>query len=203
MTTTSPPQACMYDTCACKDSEECMCAALSSYVHACAAEGVLLKGWRDVACSKKPRPSDQTSLVSHNVRMLMSFFAFSKRNTKTARPILSTVTKWPAVHAHVSPSVRRTRHVQLTSHPLTAADALMGLTSVRKVSVCVPRSVLVTPKKLSCSRGDSSNSMEKPGEDSFVLFIITYWEVRWASGRLSGYLICNRVYSIINLRFEL
>lgn len=82
MTTTSPPQACMYDTCACKDSEECMCAALSSYVHACAAEGVLLKGWRDVACSKKPRPSDQTSLVSHNVRMPMSFFCLFKEKYK-------------------------------------------------------------------------------------------------------------------------
>ncbi|CAF91619.1 unnamed protein product, partial [Tetraodon nigroviridis] len=44
--------ACIYDTCACQDSEACMCAALSSYVHACAAEGVLLKGWRKVACNK-------------------------------------------------------------------------------------------------------------------------------------------------------
>ncbi|XP_059190821.1 LOW QUALITY PROTEIN: mucin-5AC-like [Centropristis striata] len=39
--------SCIYDTCACDNSEECMCAALSSYVHACAAEGVLLNGWRD------------------------------------------------------------------------------------------------------------------------------------------------------------
>ncbi|TNN00100.1 hypothetical protein fugu_011346 [Takifugu bimaculatus] len=45
-------KACIYDTCACKNSEECMCAALSSYVHACAAEGILLPGWRDLACKK-------------------------------------------------------------------------------------------------------------------------------------------------------
>ncbi|XP_043980323.1 mucin-2-like isoform X2 [Gambusia affinis] len=43
---------CLYDTCACENSEECMCAALSSYVHACAAEGVLLKGWREDVCNK-------------------------------------------------------------------------------------------------------------------------------------------------------
>uniref|UniRef100_A0A3B4VBR6 Mucin-5B-like n=1 Tax=Seriola dumerili TaxID=41447 RepID=A0A3B4VBR6_SERDU len=43
---------CIYDTCACENSEECMCAAISSYVHACAAEGVLLNGWRDTTCRK-------------------------------------------------------------------------------------------------------------------------------------------------------
>ncbi|XP_074490133.1 mucin-5AC-like [Sebastes fasciatus] len=44
--------SCIYDTCACDNSEECMCAALSSYVHACAAEGVLLNGWKSTACQK-------------------------------------------------------------------------------------------------------------------------------------------------------
>lgn len=29
-----------------------MCAALSSYVHACAARGISLDGWRDDACSE-------------------------------------------------------------------------------------------------------------------------------------------------------
>lgn len=29
-----------------------MCAALSSYVHACASKGILITGWRDVACSE-------------------------------------------------------------------------------------------------------------------------------------------------------
>nr|XP_058925250.1 mucin-5B [Kogia breviceps] len=43
---------CMFDTCNCEKSEDCMCAALSSYVWACAARGVLLSGWRDGVCNK-------------------------------------------------------------------------------------------------------------------------------------------------------
>uniref|UniRef100_UPI001A9D23C4 mucin-5B n=1 Tax=Ictidomys tridecemlineatus TaxID=43179 RepID=UPI001A9D23C4 len=43
---------CMFDTCNCEKSEDCMCAALSSYVQACAAEGVLLRGWRAGVCTK-------------------------------------------------------------------------------------------------------------------------------------------------------
>ncbi|XP_062405931.1 mucin-5B-like [Sardina pilchardus] len=43
---------CMYDTCNCEKSEDCMCAALSSYAHACAAKGIQLNGWRDTTCKK-------------------------------------------------------------------------------------------------------------------------------------------------------
>ncbi|XP_041578367.1 mucin-5B [Vulpes lagopus] len=43
---------CMFDTCNCEKSEDCLCAALSSYVHACATKGVLLSGWRDGVCTK-------------------------------------------------------------------------------------------------------------------------------------------------------
>nr|XP_056707722.1 mucin-5AC-like [Euleptes europaea] len=43
---------CMFDTCNCERSEDCMCAALSSYVRACAAKGVLLNGWRTNVCTK-------------------------------------------------------------------------------------------------------------------------------------------------------
>ncbi|XP_012668766.1 mucin-5B [Otolemur garnettii] len=43
---------CMFDTCNCERSEDCLCAALSSYVHACAARGLLLHGWRDGVCTK-------------------------------------------------------------------------------------------------------------------------------------------------------
>ncbi|XP_037549257.1 mucin-5AC [Nematolebias whitei] len=41
---------CMYDSCSCDRSEDCMCAAVSSYVFACSAAGVHLSGWRDVIC---------------------------------------------------------------------------------------------------------------------------------------------------------
>uniref|UniRef100_A0A8V0ZX22 Mucin 2, oligomeric mucus/gel-forming n=1 Tax=Gallus gallus TaxID=9031 RepID=A0A8V0ZX22_CHICK len=37
---------CKYDTCLCKDNEECLCAALSSYSRACAFKGIILGGWR-------------------------------------------------------------------------------------------------------------------------------------------------------------
>ncbi|XP_019490229.1 PREDICTED: mucin-5B-like, partial [Hipposideros armiger] len=43
---------CLFDTCNCEKSEDCLCAALSSYVRACAAKGVLLSGWRDGVCTK-------------------------------------------------------------------------------------------------------------------------------------------------------
>ncbi|XP_053545250.1 mucin-5B-like [Bombina bombina] len=43
---------CMFDACNCEKTEECMCAALSSYVHACAAKGVILTGWRANVCTK-------------------------------------------------------------------------------------------------------------------------------------------------------
>ncbi|XP_066408626.1 mucin-5AC [Molothrus aeneus] len=45
-------KTCMFDTCNCEKSEDCMCAALSSYVRACAAKGVILTGWRSKACTK-------------------------------------------------------------------------------------------------------------------------------------------------------
>uniref|UniRef100_A0A8C2YFR7 Mucin 2, oligomeric mucus/gel-forming n=1 Tax=Coturnix japonica TaxID=93934 RepID=A0A8C2YFR7_COTJA len=41
---------CKYDTCLCKDNEECLCAALSSYSRACAFKGVILGGWRQSVC---------------------------------------------------------------------------------------------------------------------------------------------------------
>ncbi|XP_053740798.1 mucin-5AC-like [Synchiropus splendidus] len=41
---------CIYDTCTCRNSDACMCAAIASYVQACAAEGVSLTGWRDNMC---------------------------------------------------------------------------------------------------------------------------------------------------------
>ncbi|XP_028256785.1 mucin-5AC-like isoform X2 [Parambassis ranga] len=43
---------CMYDSCNCEKSEDCMCAAVSSYVHACAAAGIQISGWRKVICGK-------------------------------------------------------------------------------------------------------------------------------------------------------
>ncbi|XP_055462835.1 mucin-5B-like [Psammomys obesus] len=59
---------CIFDTCNCRNSEDCMCAALSSYVFACAANGVLLSDWRDRICynymSECPQTKDYFYSVS-------------------------------------------------------------------------------------------------------------------------------------------
>ncbi|XP_053545245.1 mucin-5AC-like [Bombina bombina] len=42
---------CLFDSCNCAESEECMCTALSSYVHACSEKGIDLRGWRKNVCN--------------------------------------------------------------------------------------------------------------------------------------------------------
>lgn len=46
----------MYDSCNCEKSEDCMCAAVSSYVHACAAAGIMLNNWGNTICSELHTP---------------------------------------------------------------------------------------------------------------------------------------------------
>ncbi|XP_075609145.1 LOW QUALITY PROTEIN: mucin-5AC [Balearica regulorum gibbericeps] len=58
---------CMFDTCNCEKSEDCMCAALSSYVRACAAKGVLLPGWRSKACTKYTTLCPKSLKYTYNV----------------------------------------------------------------------------------------------------------------------------------------
>uniref|UniRef100_A0A3Q2ZJH8 Mucin-5AC-like n=1 Tax=Kryptolebias marmoratus TaxID=37003 RepID=A0A3Q2ZJH8_KRYMA len=48
---------CMYDSCSCEKSEDCMCAAVSSYVFACSAAGIHLRGWREVICGEDSCPA--------------------------------------------------------------------------------------------------------------------------------------------------
>ncbi|XP_051755498.1 mucin-5AC-like [Ctenopharyngodon idella] len=58
---------CIYDSCNCEKSEDCMCAALSSYVHACAARGIVLDGWRDAACKKYTLTCVATTVYSYQM----------------------------------------------------------------------------------------------------------------------------------------
>uniref|UniRef100_A0A8C4TAB5 Mucin-5AC n=1 Tax=Erpetoichthys calabaricus TaxID=27687 RepID=A0A8C4TAB5_ERPCA len=52
---------CMYDSCNCEKSEDCMCATISSYVQACTAKGIQLEGWRVTICTKYTNcPKTQT-----------------------------------------------------------------------------------------------------------------------------------------------
>ncbi|XP_061772628.1 mucin-2 [Nerophis ophidion] len=59
--------SCIYDTCACENSEDCMCAVMSSYVHACAAAGVFLSGWREVACKKYTTTCPSTFVFDYHM----------------------------------------------------------------------------------------------------------------------------------------
>nr|XP_058925252.1 mucin-5AC [Kogia breviceps] len=58
---------CMFDTCSCEKSEDCMCAALSSYARACAARGVLLGGWRDGVCTKPMTTCPKSLTYLYNI----------------------------------------------------------------------------------------------------------------------------------------
>ncbi|XP_041337050.1 mucin-5AC [Pyrgilauda ruficollis] len=60
-------KTCMFDTCNCEKSEDCMCAALSSYVRACAAKGVVLTGWRSKACTKYTTLCPKSLKYTYNV----------------------------------------------------------------------------------------------------------------------------------------
>ncbi|XP_053305279.1 mucin-5AC-like [Spea bombifrons] len=58
---------CMFDSCNCEKSEECMCTALSSYVYACNRQGVDLRGWRKHACGVYTTTCPATLTYSYSV----------------------------------------------------------------------------------------------------------------------------------------
>ncbi|XP_066108498.1 mucin-5AC [Saccopteryx bilineata] len=58
---------CLFDTCNCEKSEDCLCAALSSYVWACAARGVLLRGWRAGVCAKPMETCPKSMTYHYNI----------------------------------------------------------------------------------------------------------------------------------------
>ncbi|XP_049907177.1 mucin-5B-like [Epinephelus moara] len=58
---------CMYDSCNCEKSEDCMCAAVSSYIHACAAAGIQISGWRKVICGKYASSCPSSMVYSYNI----------------------------------------------------------------------------------------------------------------------------------------
>uniref|UniRef100_UPI00398F2556 mucin-2-like n=1 Tax=Pristiophorus japonicus TaxID=55135 RepID=UPI00398F2556 len=45
-------QMCVAATCGCENIEDCLCAGLGAYVHACAANGVIVRNWRRDICNK-------------------------------------------------------------------------------------------------------------------------------------------------------
>ncbi|XP_063293579.1 mucin-5AC-like [Pelobates fuscus] len=63
---------CMFDTCNCENTEDCMCAALSSYAHACSSAGIVLKGWRKNICNTYTSTCPKTLMYSYHVRTCQS-----------------------------------------------------------------------------------------------------------------------------------
>ncbi|XP_076011969.1 mucin-5B-like [Genypterus blacodes] len=58
---------CMYDSCNCEKSEDCMCAAVSSYVHACAAVGIQIRSWRETICGKYASSCPSSMIYSYSL----------------------------------------------------------------------------------------------------------------------------------------
>ncbi|XP_075422967.1 uncharacterized protein LOC142463946 [Ascaphus truei] len=58
---------CMFDSCNCAKSEECMCTALSSYVYACSREGIDLRGWRTNVCKSYTSNCPKSFTYSYTV----------------------------------------------------------------------------------------------------------------------------------------
>ncbi|XP_062327803.1 mucin-5AC-like [Osmerus eperlanus] len=58
---------CMYDSCNCEKSEDCMCAAVSSYVHACAAAGIMLNNWGNTICTKYTSSCPSTMVYDYSI----------------------------------------------------------------------------------------------------------------------------------------
>uniref|UniRef100_A0A3P9AWU3 Mucin-2-like n=1 Tax=Maylandia zebra TaxID=106582 RepID=A0A3P9AWU3_9CICH len=58
---------CIYASCNCEKSEDCLCAVFSSFARACASKGVFLIGWRKDVCNKRTKncPASQTFSYIH------------------------------------------------------------------------------------------------------------------------------------------
>ncbi|MBN3292586.1 MUC2 protein, partial [Polypterus senegalus] len=59
---------CKYSTCNCEKSEDCLCAALSSYVRACMDKGITLEGWRKNVCVKYAESCPATQIFSYGIK---------------------------------------------------------------------------------------------------------------------------------------
>ncbi|XP_028649003.2 mucin-5AC-like [Erpetoichthys calabaricus] len=60
-------KTCMHDVCTYEQSEDLMCAAVSSYVRACAVKGVLLNGWRSNICMNYSTSCPETMTYSYSM----------------------------------------------------------------------------------------------------------------------------------------
>uniref|UniRef100_A0A3P8PJL6 VWFD domain-containing protein n=1 Tax=Astatotilapia calliptera TaxID=8154 RepID=A0A3P8PJL6_ASTCA len=56
---------CIYASCNCEKSEDCLCAVFSSYARACASKGVFLTGWRKNLCDKYTKNCPESEIFSY------------------------------------------------------------------------------------------------------------------------------------------
>ncbi|XP_030227139.1 mucin-2 isoform X2 [Gadus morhua] len=59
---------CIYATCNCEKTEDCMCAVFSSYARACASKGVFLSDWRVNVCDKYTRGCPESQSFSYKLQ---------------------------------------------------------------------------------------------------------------------------------------
>ncbi|XP_072127461.1 mucin-2 [Mobula birostris] len=59
---------CKYDSCNCYKNEDCMCAAIYSYVRACASKGVILTNWRTNVCSSYTKTCPETLTYDYDMK---------------------------------------------------------------------------------------------------------------------------------------
>uniref|UniRef100_A0A4W3HI61 VWFD domain-containing protein n=1 Tax=Callorhinchus milii TaxID=7868 RepID=A0A4W3HI61_CALMI len=59
---------CTYDTCNCENNKDCMCAALYSYVRACASKGIVLTGWQGEICNSYTNTCPETLTYSYDMK---------------------------------------------------------------------------------------------------------------------------------------
>ncbi|XP_068115905.1 mucin-2-like [Hyperolius riggenbachi] len=60
-------ERCLYETCLCRKSEDCLCAVFSDYVRACADHGIIIKDWRVDVCSKYTQECDTKAVYEYEV----------------------------------------------------------------------------------------------------------------------------------------
>uniref|UniRef100_UPI00398F27DB mucin-2-like n=1 Tax=Pristiophorus japonicus TaxID=55135 RepID=UPI00398F27DB len=58
-------EMCVAATCGCENIEDCLCAGLGAYVHACAANGIIVRNWRRDICNK---PCANTQVFENDMR---------------------------------------------------------------------------------------------------------------------------------------
>ncbi|XP_034418342.1 mucin-5AC-like [Cyclopterus lumpus] len=58
---------CMYDSCNCVKAEDCMCAAVSSYVFACSVAGIHISGWRATICGTLSTSCQAGTVYEYNM----------------------------------------------------------------------------------------------------------------------------------------